>query len=95
MRSDDKGNREMTSWAKILMASTCVGLATPCVAQESPKQVLAAHLRTQGYKCDAPKSATRDAAASRPDEAVWIIRCENARYRVRLVPDMAASVESF
>lgn len=85
----------MASWAKILMTSICVGLATPCVAQESPKEVLAAHLRTQGYKCDRPKSATRDAAASRPDEAVWTIKCENARYRVRLVPDMAAIVEPF
>lgn len=85
----------MRTFAKILLASTCVGLATPCVAQESPKDVIAAHLRTQGYKCDAPKSATHDAATSRPDESVWIIRCENARYRVRLIPDMAAKVEPF
>lgn len=85
----------MSTFAKILLVSTWVGLATPCVAQESPKDVIAAHLRTQGYKCDAPKSATHDAAASRPDEAVWIIRCENARYRVRLIPDMAAKVEPF
>lgn len=85
----------MRTFAKILLAATCVSLATPCIAQESPKDVLAAHLRTQGYKCDRPKSATRDAAASGPDEAVWTIRCENGRYRVRLVPDMAASVQPF
>lgn len=85
----------MRTFARILWASTWAGLATPCVAQESPKDVLAAHLRTQGYKCDTPKSATHDAAASRPDESVWIIRCENARYRVRLIPDMAAKVEPF
>lgn len=85
----------MRTFAKILLATTGVSLATPCIAQESPKYVIAAHLRTQGYKCDMPKSATHDAAASRPDEAVWTIRCENGRYRVRLIPDMAASVEPF
>ncbi|MBU6527612.1 hypothetical protein JMJ47_002284 [Methylocystis sp. MJC1] len=79
----------------MLLASLCVSLATPCFAQGSTKDVVAAHLRMQGYKCDTPKSAARDAAASRPDEAVWIIRCENARYRVRLIPDMAAIVEPF
>ncbi len=40
-----------------------------------------------------PQSADQDMQASKPDEAVWIIRCEDATYRVRLVPDMAAAVE--
>jgi hypothetical protein len=30
---------------------------------------------------------------SRPDEAAWILKCENSSYRVRLIPDMAAKVE--
>ena len=62
-------------------------------AQELPKDVIAAHLRLQGYSCDAPKSARRDIRASRPDEAVWLIDCRNARYRVRLVPNMADVIE--
>lgn len=62
-------------------------------AQESPKDVIAAHLRLQGYRCDAPKSARRDVRSSRPDEAVWLIDCGTARYRVRLVPDMADVIE--
>jgi hypothetical protein len=72
--------------------------ATPALAQqvqESPKDVIAAHLRLQGYACETPKSARRDVKASRPDEAVWLITCENARYRVRLVPNMADVVEAF
>ena len=40
-----------------------------------------------------PVSAERDAALSRPDEAVWILKCQNASYRVRLIPDLAARVE--
>jgi hypothetical protein len=70
-------------------------LAGGAPAQETPRNVIAAHVRLQGYPCDAPKSAKRDAAASRPDEAVWILVCENARYRVRLVPNMADFIEPF
>jgi hypothetical protein len=79
-------------WIVVL---ACCGCASAARAQETPKDIVAAHLRLQGYTCDAPKSARRDPRASRPDEAVWIIVCENARYRVRLVPDMADVVEPF
>lgn len=78
--------------------SLCAALLV-CVAsaqaQETPRNVIAAHVRLQGYPCDAPKSAKRDIAASRPDEAVWILVCENARYRVRLVPNMADVIAPF
>lgn len=60
---------------------------------EDPDTMLAAQLRAQGYACDQPKNAKRDVQASKPDEAVWIVQCENARYRMRLDPDMAAKVE--
>ena len=63
------------------------------MAQDSPKNIIAAQIRDQGYKCDSPQSADQDMQSSKPDEAVWIIRCEDATYRVRLVPDMAAAVE--
>ena len=60
---------------------------------EDPKDIVAAQIRAQGYKCDSPQSAEQDAQASKPDEAVWVLQCEGASYRVRLVPDMAAKVE--
>jgi hypothetical protein len=60
---------------------------------ESPKDDIAAQIRAQGYACDQPQSAMRDAQASKPDEEVWLLRCEGASYRVRLIPDMAAQVE--
>jgi len=66
---------------------------SPLSAQESARNIIAAHIRAQGYACDAPQSATRDHRASRPLEAVWRVKCENATYRVRLIPDMAAIVE--
>jgi hypothetical protein len=60
---------------------------------ESPQDDIAAQIRAQGYTCDQPQGATRDAQASKPDEAVWLLRCEDASYRVRLIPNMAAQVE--
>lgn len=77
-------------------ATTILAAMTPplsAVAQESPKDIVAAQIRAQGYACVAPQSARRDARASRPDQAVWLLKCKNATYRVRLVPDMAAGVE--
>ena len=60
-------------------------------AEEMPPEIIAAQIRDQGYSCDKPLSAKRD--GERSDDAVWILKCQNATYRVRLVPDMAAHVE--
>jgi hypothetical protein len=65
----------------------------PCWAQDGPATGIAAQIRAQGYQCTEPVSAARDAGLSRPDQAVWVLKCQNATYRVRLIPDMAARVE--
>ena len=62
-------------------------------AGEAPKDVLAAQIRLQGVACDKPLSAVRDAKRSKPDHAVWVLKCSNATYRVSRIPDMAAKVE--
>jgi hypothetical protein len=41
--------------------------------------------------CGKALSTKRD--GERSDDGVWILNCENATYRVRLVPDTAAHVE--
>ncbi len=69
-------------------------LATPSAAQETPAEIIAAHIRRQGYVCENALRAERNRKASKPDEPVWILRCNNATYRVRLIPDMAAQVET-
>ena len=56
-----------------------------------PAEIIAAQIRDQGYACDKALSAERD--GERSDDAVWILKCQNATYRVRLIPDMAAKVE--
>lgn len=62
------------------------------LAQDKPADIIAAQIRSQGYVCTQPVAAIRDRRASRPNVAVWMLRCSNARYRVQLVPDMAADV---
>jgi hypothetical protein len=86
----------MQSPARIILMLIVLATAggfPAAMAQDSPKNIIAAQIRDQGYKCDSPQSADQDMQASKPDEAVWVIQCEDASYRVRLVPDMAASVE--
>jgi len=77
----------------ILQAAVSGSLALNAFAQEPTRDLLAAQLREQGYRCAKPASAHRDLALSKPDEAVWILRCEKNRYRIRLVPDQAAHVQ--
>ncbi|WP_363349812.1 hypothetical protein [Methylocystis echinoides] len=76
----------------LILAFLFLGAAL-ATAQEKPKDIIAAHVRLQGYPCDAPISARRDTAASRPDESAWVLVCKNARYRVRLVPHLADIIE--
>jgi hypothetical protein len=59
--------------------------------EEMPAEIIAAQIRDQGYACDKAISAKRD--GERSDDSVWILKCQNATYRVRLVPDVAAHVE--
>jgi hypothetical protein len=63
------------------------------VAAETPQSMLAAQIRLQGFTCDKPLGAVRDKKRSRPDRAVWVLRCGNATYRIARAPDMAAKVE--
>jgi len=75
-----------------IAAETCT--AQPQIApEEAPGEVLAVQLHRQGHHCDAPVTAKRDAARSKPDEAVWGLKCANGSYRMRLIPNMAAVVE--
>jgi hypothetical protein len=59
---------------------------------QTPADDVATQIRAQGYQCDWPATARRDVGRSRRDSAVWILKCQNAAYRVRLKPDMAARV---
>ena len=82
-----------------VMAATVAAAIGGAGAQDDAKDfvatdIVAAQIRAQGFACDNPQSAKRDARASQPNETVWLLACENASYRVTLVPDMGAKVET-
>ncbi len=60
---------------------------------DEAKAAIAAQIRKQGFSCNKPVSAERDVQRSKPHEAVWVLRCGEIRYRVRLVPKTSADVE--
>jgi hypothetical protein len=62
-------------------------------ADEMSAEIIAVQIRDQGYACDKALTAERDQKFSKPGEDAWILKCDNATYRVRLIPDMAAKVE--
>jgi len=83
-----------------LLLVPVVSAATPAAAQsdtsgedQAAAGIVATQLRSQGYKCDDPHDAKPDKDASAPGEQAWVVTCDNAAYRVRLVPDQAAQVE--
>lgn len=60
---------------------------------EAPTEIIAAQIRAQGYECDNPKGATRDPDLSQGEDSGWILDCGDATYKVKLVPDMAATIK--
>lgn len=61
--------------------------------QEAALEAVAAAVRQRGHSCAEPRSVEHDAEHSSPDEKAWIIRCENATYRVTFKGDTGADVE--
>jgi hypothetical protein len=57
------------------------------------KDIVAIQLRAQGIPCTNPERAIRDGPDSRPDEAAWVITCEEATYRVQLIPHIGSRVQ--
>jgi len=89
----------MWKWrASIVTSLAILGSCPPVQAQQqlggdTPQDMLAAQIRLQGFTCDKALKATRDSKRSRPDRAVWVLKCSNARYRVTRAPDMAAQIK--
>ena len=66
---------------------------TPVANAETAESMLATQIRSQGFACDKPQQATRDAKLSKPDYDVWVLKCENATYRMGRYPDLPANIE--
>jgi hypothetical protein len=85
------GCRLLTTIAAVAIA-TAVAAAGSAADSEAAK-VTAVAVRAQGFPCTEPVSAQRDPAASKPDEAAWVLACSDARYRVQFMGDMRPKVE--
>ncbi len=57
-----------------------------------PPEMIADQVRNQGFPCNKALTSERDSTYSRADEPAWILKCDNASYRVRFVPGKAATV---
>jgi hypothetical protein len=76
-----------------ILAISAVLASTVTAHAQNPQDELAAQVRIQGFACDKAQGATRDKKRSKPDYAVWVLKCSNATYRVSRAPDMAAKIE--
>ncbi len=62
-------------------------------ADETAKEAIAAQIRRQRFACDKPLSVERDRQSLKPYRPIWVLKCENATYRVDPIPHRAADVE--
>ncbi len=77
----------------IIIATGLALLAAPALAQTDADAatLVATQVRDQGLACADPVKAERDMNAD--GDAVWLLTCSDASYRVRLIPDQAAQIE--
>jgi len=81
-------------FALLLLACPLTGAAPMAWAQqETPVDIVATQVRSQGYECQNPSSAQFLEGESKPDQAVYVLACDGVKYRVTLIPDEAARVE--
>ncbi len=87
-------DRQATCVSTVVLASAlALGGVSAQAAGETVQGMLAAQIRLQGFICKKPLGARQDTKRSKPDDAVWVLRCSNASYRVSRAPDMAATVQ--
>ena len=76
-------------FASVLILGFVGGGTLPALAaEEMPAEIIAVQIRDQGYACDKALSAERDEKFSKSGEDAWVLKCGNASYRVRLIPDI-------
>ena len=61
-----------------------------CLQQHMPSKRRPRKAWRLNCRCEGPVNAERDAERSKPDAAVWVTKCTNATYRMRLMPHMGS-----
>ncbi len=96
MKTDSISNALNLCFAAIAALAPLAATPSPARAadpKEVSKEIIAVQIRKQGFACTNPQSATREGDATKYDDAVWLLKCDEATYKVQLIPDMAAKVE--
>jgi hypothetical protein len=78
-------NRILAFAAALIVQLQSHSTSASVIKSERTADIIAAQLHIRGVACTAPRSPVRY-AASVPDESVWILRCNEATYRVTLNP---------
>ena len=60
---------------------------------EQTETILSAVARKQGYKCLEPIEAIKNPADSIPEEMAWLLRCNNATYKIQLFPHSQSKIK--
>ena len=60
-------------------------------SSEKAPGIIAAQVRRQGVACTTPRGSVLE-SNSTPHETVWILRCDEASYRVTLIPHLGARI---
>lgn len=90
----DSSNRSVLIPAVLAAALVPAGTGSVGLAHaETAADLLATQIRSQGLTCDKPQQATRDTKLSKRDYDVWVVKCENATYRIGRYPDLPAKIE--
>lgn len=80
-------------WFGVACWAACAMVASAAAQQKNVEMtVLADQIRSQGYPCSNALSAERLAGESVGDEPVYLLTCDNATYKIRIVPDQGAKV---
>ena len=86
----------MRRWVGQLCVTVAVlaGAATAAGAREleTAAEIIAAHIREQGYSCKHALDAGTIVRA-RPNQQMWTLQCGDRSYRVRLTPGMGSQVQ--
>lgn len=79
-----------------LMALAALAAAGTAAAadDDTTATIVADQVRSQGFACAEPVTASKNEAESKPDLPVYLLTCGDATYRVELVPDQGAKITS-
>ncbi len=75
------------------LAAALGPVAAGAQTEQTILETVATAVRQQGQICDKPQAVEHDPEHSEPDQKAWIIRCENATYRVKFIRDTKAEVQ--